>query len=162
MTLLSLGWRHGSQGLPRVSNKHSPRGIPRARVDEDYATNATREKLLARASGSNILVRASDPRGKGELKSSHNSCSRSNDLGGSCSGLGPPWPKAQIKAQSKQTPRGMRTRGSPPTCPTTDCSHARHCPRHMVSPTKGTPARVLLEHSPRRADSVLSDRYRII
>ena len=70
------------QGLPCVSNERNPRETPRAHLEKQKA-----------------LVWPSSSPEKSELRSSHNSCSRSNDLGGSYSGLGPTWAQARIKAQ---------------------------------------------------------------
>ena len=174
MTIFLLGWHYDSQGLSRVSDKRSPRGSPRARVDKDcpaYLTNAAREKLLEHASKKQkALVWPSSSRSKSELRSSHNSCTRSNDLGGSCSGLGPPWPKVQIKAQIQTTPRGMLTNGPSPNVP--DHRLQLLCPPLPATsrvPDQGntsssparTPAPVQLEHPPHRADFVHPNRYRI-
>ena len=157
MTLLSLGWRHGSQGLPRIPNEHNPQRIPRARLEKDYPTNATHEKLLEQPQGSKYPRSGIRPRDKGELRSSHNSCSRSHDLGGSCSGLGPSWPKSKNEGPIQATLQGARTQRFPPAR-RPEAAAVPAVPANMVSPTTGTPARAQLEHPPRRADY---DRYSI-
>ena len=101
----------------RTQPVEGPPSAPRKELSHEHDTGEAPQANT----GNQISWPSMRPRDKGELRSSHNSCSRSHDLGGSYSGLGPGWPKSKNEGPIQTTLQGARRPRS--------YSRARHCPR---------------------------------